>query len=145
MTKKTAKKPLTFQRKEGLYLKPAGAKGRGVFCLTDIKKGEILEVTPALLLDPAATDLADKTILRDYTFAVGEIHKRHKLKKPELSSAVVMGIQAFCNHGGKEQNAEISWDETTDTVYYILTAKRDIKAGTEICTTYGSGWFDDRK
>lgn len=142
---KTAKKPLTFKRKEGLYLKPVKNKGRGVFCLTDIKKGDILEVTPCVVLDPAATDLADKTILRDYTFAIGDVHKRHKVKNPALSSAVVMGIQAFCNHGGKLQNAEISWDETTDTVYYILTAIKDIPAGTEICTTYGEGWFDDRQ
>lgn len=142
---KTSKKQLTFRRKEGLYLKPAGKKGRGVFCLTDISKGEILEVTPCILLDSAATDLADKTILRDYTFAIGDVNKSHKIKNPELCSAVVMGIQAFCNHGGKLQNAEISWDETKDTVYYILTALADIPAGTEICTTYGDGWFDDRK
>lgn len=86
-----------------------------------------------------------KPFLRDYTFAIGDVNKVHKIKQPELSSAVVMGIQAFCNHGGKVQNAEISWDETKDTVYYILTAIKDIPAGTEICTTYGEGWFDDRK
>lgn len=136
-------KHLIFKRRDGLYMKNVPGKGRGVFCTEDIKKGDVLEITPAIVLDPTETDLADKTILRDYTFAVGDINKKHKLKHPELSSSVVMGIQAYCNHG-EVQNAEISWEESGMTVYYILTAIRDIPADSEICTTYGEGWFDDR-
>jgi hypothetical protein len=60
------------------------------------------------------------------------------------SSAVIMGLMTFCNHGRKP-NAEIVWEEIDGTVYYSLLATRAIPKNTEICTSYGHGWFRDRK
>lgn len=137
------KNPPALDRKKGLYLKKTKAKGRGVFCVNNIKAGEILEVTPALLLDEEETMMADKTLLRDYTFTIGRVPKRLGLKNPNNASAVVMGILAFCNHSS-EPNAEIIWEERNNTVYYALKATRAIARDTEICTSYGDGWFMDR-
>lgn len=140
---KAKKKPKVqpLDRKAGLYLKDTATKGRGVFCKTDIAKGEVLEVTPALILDGRSVDHADKTILGNYTFRIGNAKS---VKNPAASCSVVMGIQSFCNHDEKP-NAEIVWEEIDGSVYYILHATRRIPKDTEICTTYGKGWFKDRQ
>ncbi len=143
----TKKKKIILKRNQHLYLKDTGLKGRGVFCLKDIRAGEILEVTPSLILNEAATNRVEKTLLANYTFAAENlpkrILKRKKIKRASHSSAVVMGIASFCNHDEKS-NAEILWEEQGGTLYYSLRATRRIPRNTEICTTYGKGWFDDR-
>lgn len=136
-----------LKRKDGLYLKPVSGKGRGVFCARDIRAGEEIEVTPALILNEAATAQVDKTILCNYTFEIGRLSKalrqKKKLKNFEGASCVIMGLMTFCNHD-ERPNAEIIWEEKGGTVYYTLRATRKIPKNTEICTTYGEGWFDDR-
>ncbi len=142
-----SKKYPRLERKSGLYLKPTAKKGRGVFCDRDIVKDEILEVTPSLVLNEQDTTHADETLLVNYTFTVGELTKetraRAGLKKQELASCVIMGLMTFCNHSEKP-NAEVNWHEKGGTVYHSLHATRDIPKNTEICTTYGEGWFDER-
>jgi SET domain-containing protein len=149
VTKKKSKiSRTTLERKAGLYLKDTLDKGRGVFCTTDIKKGETLEITPALILNEKATDRINKTLLLNYVFSIGKISK-HLLKKKTIrntagASCIVMGIGSFCNHSEKP-NAEIVWEEENKTLYYSLQATKAIPKGTEICTSYGDIWFDDRK
>jgi hypothetical protein len=67
----------TLDRKKGLYLKQTATKGRGVFCISDIAEGEILEVTPAILLDEKATAHIDKTILHRRAFKTPAQVLRH--------------------------------------------------------------------
>jgi hypothetical protein len=140
--KKKEKQPVIhpLDRKGGLYLKEVPGKGRGVFCKTDIARNEVLEVTPSVILDGKATDYTDKTLLANYTFRVG---RTKGVKNPAASCSVVMGILSFCNHG-EQPNATIEWEEIEGTVYYILRATRKIPKDTEICTSYGDGWFEDR-
>jgi len=141
-------KPLTLKRKNGLYLANAGVKGRGVFCRTAINAGEILEITPTIILNDKDTEAVSDTLLNDYVFTVGEVTKRMKqrtgVRRPENSSSVIFGLISFCNHS-EEPNAEVVWEERGNTIYHYLRATRKIPKNTEICTTYGEGWFDDRK
>lgn len=134
-------------RKDGLYLADAGAKGRGVFCDRPIRRGETLEVTPALLLNEDATAHVDNTVLVDYTFATGALsaglRKKAGVRRSSDVSCVVYGVLTFCNHD-EANNAEIQWEEHDGTLYYHLVATRDIKPHTEICTTYGDDWFAER-
>lgn len=146
---KKQKNVVKLKRKEGLYLKDTRTeKGRGVFCVTPIKKGEVLEITPALILNEKDTDTVDKTFLVNYTFTTDELskslRKKAGVKKHKDASSVVMGVVSFCNHGEKP-NATVLVQEKHGTLYYILKAIRDIPKHAEICTTYGDGWFDDRK
>jgi hypothetical protein len=138
----------TLDRKKGLYLKQTATKGRGVFCISDIAEGEILEVTPAILLDEKATAHIDKTILHDYKFATGELSKRQRkffgINDPDKSCCMIMGIMAYCNHD-EYPNADIFWEEDDATAYHFLEATRPIPKNTEICTTYGEGWFKERE
>jgi hypothetical protein len=137
-----------LDRKPGLYLKQTATKGRGVFCLTDIEEGEILEVTPAILLDEAATGHVDKTLLHDYKFAAGPLNKRQRrlfrVGDPDKSCCMIMGIMTYCNHD-EYPNADIFWEEEDGVAYHFLEAIRAIPKNTEICTSYGEGWFDERK
>ncbi|MBI1327871.1 MAG: SET domain-containing protein-lysine N-methyltransferase [Alphaproteobacteria bacterium] len=138
---------IILNRKANLYLGDAGHKGRGVFCKTNIKKGEVLETAPALLLNERDTQHTDKTMLMNYVFVMGDLSKKMRqsagIKKLDHASAVIMGLMAFCNHDEKN-NAEIHWEEHEGTLYYVLTALKDIPKGKEICTSYGPTWFADR-
>lgn len=142
------KRKISLDRKKNLYLREVPKKGRGVFCTTDIRAGEILETSPAIILNEKDTTNIDTTILVNYTFVMGGISKKlrqnHKVRNPANGSSVIMGIASFCNHG-EEQNAEIIWQEDQGTLYYMLKATKKIPKNTEICTSYGAGWFDDRK
>ena len=143
----SSKKIPNLDRKKGLYLKHVGVKGRGVFCRTSIRAGEVLEIAPAVILNQPATRHADKTILLNYTFMVGNVSKSQRrqtgLKKAGKASCVIMGIMSFCNHGD-HPNAEILWEERDGTLYYFLEATKAIPKNTEICTVYGKNWFEDR-
>lgn len=137
-----------LHRKPGLYLKDTKtAKGRGVFCTHDIEAGEELEVTPALILNDADTELADQSVLLYYTFSTGKLSKslREKsgIRKLDKTSAVIMGVASFCNHD-ESPNAEILWEEIDGSLYYTLRATAFIPKGVEICTTYGDSWFSER-
>ncbi len=144
-----AKKAVKLDRKKNLYLMDTGTvKGRGVFCTTAIKAGEDLEVTPSLILNEAANNHAQKTILSDYVFVTGNLSKnlrqKTKVSNPREAASVIMGIASFCNHD-ENPNAEILWEERDGTLYYILRATRNIPPNTEIVTSYGDGWFDERQ
>lgn len=138
---------LFLPRKAGLYLSMTEEKGRGLFCIHPIKKGEELEVTPAIILNEKETDHSDQTMLQDYVFKIGDLSQdtleEKDIKNADAASCVVMGIASYCNHD-MHPNAEVVWEETDDGLYYTLTATRDIPAGTEICTSYGDTWFADR-
>lgn len=138
----------TLDRRKGLYLKQTPAKGRGVFCEEDISQGDIIEVTPALVLNETDTAHIDKTILHDYKFTTGALSKRQRklygIKDPDKSCCMILGLIAFCNHD-EHPNANIFWEEVDGVAYHILEATRFIPKNTEICTTYGEGWFAERK
>ena len=143
-----SKRKIKLDRKKGLYLKHTDSKGRGVFCMSDIRAGEVLEVTPTIILNEAATNRIDNTILANYTFQLGAISKAHRkrlhVKNIKKCSGVIMGITSYCNHSD-DPNAEVEWEEHQGTLYHLVKALRRIPKNTEICTTYGAGWFDDRK
>ena len=140
---------ITLDRKANLYLKDTATKGRGVFCTDDIVFGEEIEITPALILKESDNRKAEKTILLNYVFTTGDISKEMQknagIKKLDNTSCIVMGIGSYCNHDDENPNAEIIWEEHNGTLYYTLRATDNIPAGTEICTSYGEGWFDDRQ
>ncbi len=140
-------KRVLLDRKQNLYLKNTARKGRGLFCSDSIAAGEELEFTPALILHEQDNLRAEKTILNNYVFTTGKISKKMqtelRIKKPAKTSCIVMGIASYCNHD-ETPNAEVVWQERNGTLYYILQATADIPPDTEICTSYGDDWFDNR-
>jgi SET domain-containing protein len=141
-------KKFKLKRKEGLYLDDAGHKGRGVFCSTDIKKGEVLEWTPTLILNDKESKGVEETILANYVFQIGGISKKlrakHKIRNIKNATGVIMGIISYFNHDDKP-NAEVEWEEFNGTLYHFVKALKNIPKNTEICTSYGKAWFADRE
>lgn len=142
------KKSHSLERKKGLYLKNTKEKGRGVFCKNSIKKGEEIEANPTLVLNEKETVSLQKTLMRDYIFTLGKISKkmqgRVRIKDTDEACCLIMGVTTYCNHDDNK-NAEVLWEERDGTLYHVLVATRNIPKNTEICTSYGDGWFDKRK
>jgi SET domain-containing protein len=143
-----SKRKIKLDRKKGLYLKPVEGKGRGVFCTSDIRKGEVLEVTPTIILNEKASRAVDETILANYNFQIGGIskaqRKRAHIRDIKKCSGVIMGIISYFNHD-ENPNAEVEWEEHNGTLYHLVKVLRPIPKNTEICTAYGKGWFEDRE
>ena len=124
-------------------------KGRGVFCIRLISKRarySKLRRRSFSMKRPQNTSIIPS--LANYIFKIGGIskalRKHHHIKQIKDCSGVIMGLISFCNHSD-DPNAEVEWEEHNGTLYHQVRALRLIPKNTEICTTYGGGWFEDRK
>lgn len=138
------KKLLTLYRHNGLYLKHLMDKGRGVFCLQDIKADEILEISPLLLFSEADTHMLQKTVLKDYIFNANPLPEKFLrasgYENPAKTVALPMGICSICNHMA-DPNSTYSFELDDMSAFAVLKAKRDIPKGEEISVSYGDAWF----
>ena len=141
-------KPITVFTHPGLYLQNLPAKGRGVFCAEDVKAGDVLEVAPLLIFNESDTAQFANTLVHDYYFTTStlpqEMTARAGVKDAQKGSFLVMGISSFCNHL-LDPNAKASTAGEYSTVFYKLTALKDIPKDTEICINYGISWFAARR
>ena len=108
--------------------------GKGVFALENIKKGEIIEVAPILVLE--FTDFIDTkwNLLFEYYFWMDDY------------VALALGYGSMYNHS-KDANCKYELDREKQTI--TLTAIKDIKVNEEIFFNYkGSSsekaplWFE---
>ena len=112
-------------------------EGRGVFASKDIKKGEIIEVAPILILE--FTDFIDTkwNLLFEYYFWM------------ETYVALALGYGSMYNHS-KDANCKYKLDKKNKIITF--TAIKDILKGVEVLFDYkGSSsekaplWFERRK
>lgn len=122
-----------------LYIKNSKAKGRGVFCKKRIRKDEVFEICPVIVLPACDYETLIRSKLSDYFF---------NFNKEEGSLALVLGFGSLYNHA-KNSNAAYILDHEKKLMRYC--ALRDIPAGTEICINYGGetgvdykSWFESR-
>lgn len=108
--------------------------GKGVFASREIKKGEVIEVAPVLVLD--FTDFIDTrwNLLFEYYFWMDDY------------VALGLGFASMYNHS-KDPNCKYELDRVNKTITF--TATKDIKKDEEICFNYkGSAnsktplWFE---
>lgn len=107
-----------------------GEFNRGVFAVTDFKKGDFLHGAPVISYPNDQHQFIEKTLLADYAFEYGINH-----------TAILLGYGMLFNHS-YEPNAiyEIDFDEHLFKFY----AFKDIKAGEEILINY-NGDVDDKE
>ncbi len=117
-----------------LVWKRVAHKGRGVFTTRAIKKGEMIEVSPAL-------PMAAKHVPEDET-PDGWVLEWN-LQKPSEKYALGLGYIMLYNHSSKP-NIEIESDLRAKA--FEVVALRDIKAGEELCWDYNCGdiWFKEK-
>jgi len=127
---------MSLQQMPGLYYAESDIHGRGVFCINNIGKGDLIEIAPVVVLDKRSLECLDRTKLYEYYFLWGE-----KMDAP----ALVLGYGSLYNHS-ENPNVEFSLDVEAGNIHFI--ALYDILAGTEITTNYHAGrpdqslWFD---
>ena len=122
-----------------LYIKPVKGKGRGVFCKQEIRKDEIFEICPILVIPAEDYNAVSESQLVDYFF---------NFNKDENSKAIALGFGSIYNHAVYSNAAYILKQESKTIEFYAL---EDIKPGTEITINYGGErgkdykiWFESR-
>ena len=118
-----------------VYVKNAPGKGKGVFARDCIRKDEIIEHSPVLLLSADQEELLSESgiPIKDYIFAWSdEDHSR--------SAAVGFGFLSLMNHSDRP-NVYLSTDQERQVM--IVRAERDIQPHEELCFDYGVElWFE---
>lgn len=105
--------------------------GRGVFATRDIKKGELLDASPIIVIPHEEYKYLKKTVLINYVFWWG---------KNDKTRALALGYGSLFNHS-YTPNAKYKFKRKNETIkFYAYT---DIKAGEEIFVNY-NGYPDDK-
>jgi hypothetical protein len=119
-----------------LYIAPSGipGSGNGLFTKKDIKRGEVILVVTGIRLTPEQIEAnyADSNYLLELNDESGDCME-------------VTGLARYANDAeglivvsGLKNNAEFCSDED-QSIY--MCATRNIKAGSEIFTTYGENYW----
>jgi SET domain-containing protein len=107
-------------------IKDSPGKGRGVFALKAIKKGEIIEVSPAIYIPESDCPFINMTELSCYLFG----------DSSTKGEWLALGHASMYNHA-KEPSAD--WAVSKGVI--IIRAVKSIKEGEEI--TFDYGWDDE--
>lgn len=122
----------SFYLSELLEVRHAGTRGRGVFALTQMPAGLLLETSPVIVMSAADRAHIDQTPLHDYIFIWGQA---------EDQCAMALGYIALYNHA-PVSNCEYIMDYTNNTISVVTV--REISAGEELFINYNGDWNDDR-
>ena len=97
---------------------------RGVFATTDIKKDEIIEMCPVIVISREDRLVLEKTIIDEYAYQWGE---------DSSGCAIALGNGSLYNHS-YEPNA--IYEKNFNAKTLIIRAYKDIKEGAEIFINY---------
>lgn len=111
----------------------APGKGRGVFAVTDIAQGQIVETSCTIELGVEDCQIVKPTPVEDYYFE----HPEDKAR-----GLVVLGLASLCNHS-ESPNVDTSFRKDGGLGWItVLTANRPIAKGEEITRRYACPpWF----
>ena len=117
----------------GLYIDFIEKKGKAVFTNHKIEAGEVIEISPVIVMKKEDRNHLDKTLLHDYIFEWGE-------EKDKCCMA--LGFIPMYNHSYKS-NCEYFMDYEEETIF--VKTVRAIEAGEELTINYNGDWDDDTK
>jgi SET domain-containing protein len=119
-------------------------KGKGVFAIEKILKGEIIDIAHLILISNNDWNLIEETVLSNYSFewddprCIGE-----------YESAISLSFSQFINHS-YNPNVKYIYDYENKCIKYITL--RDISKGEEITVNYNGEplnqapvWFEVEK
>ncbi|MBW3002986.1 SET domain-containing protein [Candidatus Woesearchaeota archaeon] len=120
-----------------VQVKKSEIHGKGIFATKDIKKDEVIEVCPIIILNQEDTKIIDNTSLYNYYFGWRN-----------NGSAIVLGYSSIYNHS-YQPNARYNRDFINNNVIFI--AIKPIRKGEEITVNYNGNpnsqekvWFEKR-
>src|SRR5262249_3522112 len=107
-----------------LEVRDAGAMGRGVFAGRRIRRGELIEACPVLVLSSSDETRLTGATLDRYLFAWGEGTK---------GACLALGLGSLYNHSAAPNAVACRVEEATRIEFVAL---RDIAAGEQIFVDY---------
>lgn len=114
-----------------LFTAKTNNKGWGVFTNDLIKKNQIIEISPVVVMKASEKLLLDQTSLYNYIFDwEGD------------ACCMAMGFIPIYNHS-YEANCEYFQDYANETIF--IKSVRDIKAHEELTINYNGDWNDAKK
>lgn len=131
----------TSDQRKRLEIRDFGPKGRGIIALEDIKKGELVERSPVLVIAPNDRDRVDESVLFTYVFMWESGTSEEELYHHRNGRiGVVLGYTSLCNHS---PNPNCDFNRHIEEKFLDLVAARDIKAGEELSIDYQMTlWFN---
>lgn len=149
-----------------LYIKEVNGKGRGVFSKTDIKAGDVVEISPVFVISGKFSEYpeqheyrlnglkrftGDRVILpneiKNYVFAWSELNKNSKKEY-----CIALGYGSLYN-SANPSNMRYESDEKNMNMLFIAVV--DIPKNTELTINYsgingsyiseGNHWFENKK
>lgn len=111
-----------YKMPQGIEIRQSPGKGRGVFATRAIKRGEVIEVAPAVVVPTRQDDELIKTFLEHYLFQSDD----------GTRYVVGLGYASLINHGDRP-NAEFFVDIDRITI----KATRAIQKNAEVTVDYG--------
>jgi uncharacterized protein len=115
-----------------LYIGQSFQKGRGVFTSQGIEAGQIVEVSPVIVMDHRDRKLLDQTRLHDYIFEWGQAQDQ---------CCMALGYISLYNHSYRS-NCE--YEMNYETGFISIKTMRFIQAGDELLINYNGNW-DNKK
>jgi uncharacterized protein len=124
-------KPISFLS-DAIAVKSTKDRGRGVFALTDLEEGVLLEIAPVIVMEKKDRPLLDQTLLHDYIFEWGGDKEQ---------CCMALGYVPLYNHS-YQSNCEYEMNFTKQ----IITIKtvRPVKAGEELFINYNGDWNNEK-
>lgn len=123
-------KPAKFKCPEKIQVKHSAGKGRGIFATKKIRKGEVIESSPALIVPKRSRKSLEASFLKHYMFQTDD----------GRDYVLGMGYVAIANHS---DTPNATFDVTSDMV--TVRATCGIAVGQEITIDYcwdASDWSD---
>ncbi len=118
-----------------LKIAPARApgKGRGIFAVAPIRRGEVIDEACTLPLDSAECARIERTTAGEHYFSHPE---------DDTAGLLVLGLPSLCNHSD-HPNAGTSFRQEDGIGWVVvLTALEDIACGQEVTRRYACPvWF----
>lgn len=117
-----------FRHSDAIEVKRVAGKGRGVFAARPIRKGELIERVPVIVLPTSTLEEGpEQNPLADYCFAWGR-----------GTIALALGYGSLYNHS---YNPNARYDDIGQRTK-VFTALRDIAEGEEITVSYNGDASD---
>lgn len=120
MVKRRRKSPFKVPTKVEVRYSPG--KGRGVFATRTIRRGEVIEAAPSLLVPSGDTKRIETSFLKHYIFQTDS----------GLDYVVATGYVAIANHA-EDNNAEFHVSREVSKIKAVRTIRR----GDEVTVNYG--------
>lgn len=119
-----------------IYLSDSRIKnaGRGIFALQGIKKDDVIEICPIILIDEKEVPDLRKTELHNYYFMWGDDKTNHK-------AAICLGFGSLYNHS---YFPNATYRKLKDKGLIEFVAIEDINKDEEISVNYNYGNPDDK-